>query len=193
MDNQPDANPPLTKAAASGDAANAPPGAADNEPPIFTGSVSLWLGFRTYVASALLILVSVAAAIWGSLHQASALGMPALVVGVALFLATDVMLAYTIFRIRTQRYKITRRLIEREQGLIIKKVDSLDLARVKDVQLRQSLVERLLNVGTIVVFSGDKTDPVLLIEAIPEARPVYEKLRDAVMDIAQKRGVVPLT
>jgi uncharacterized membrane protein YdbT with pleckstrin-like domain len=188
MDNHPDQNVPLA-AAQPPQNANAAP---DTAPPLFCGSVSLWLGLKTYVAAAFFIIGSGAAAIWGALNYGSALGMPVMVIGVALFLATDVMLAYTIFRIRSLRYKITRRLIEREQGLFVKRVDSLDLGRVKDVQLKQSIVERMLNIGTIEVFSNDKTDPDMLIEAIPTARPVYEKLRDAVIELNQRRGMISM-
>ena len=116
-----------------------------------------------------------------------------LVAGVALLLASCVMCLFTIASIRCQRYKITRRLIEREQGMVVKRVDSLDLGRVKDIELKQTLWDRMLNIGTIEVFSSDKTDPVMFIEAIPNPRPVYEKLRDAVIEISQKRGIIPLS
>src|SRR5207247_7933283 len=97
---------------------------------------------------------------------------------------------YTSLAVRSHIYTITNRLIERETGILVKKVDALDLGRVKHVDMKQSFLERVLNVGTIEVYSGDLNEPELLIEDIPNPRPVYEKLRDAVIDLSRRRGVI---
>ena len=177
------------------DAANNPvsPTAAEAahppEAPIFSGSVSLWMGFKTFVVIALLEVLAVAALIY-SLTQSGNTKQALLIGGVALLLATNVMLIYAIGRIRSQRYTITRKLVEREQGLVVKRVDSLDLARVKDVELTQSFLDRTLNIGTIELISADRLNPDMRIEAIPNPRPIYEGLRDAVIAINQRRGIV---
>jgi membrane protein YdbS with pleckstrin-like domain len=168
---------------------SATPHGGDHEPPIFSGSVSLWLGFKTFALVALLEPASVAALIYG-MTQPDPTKTALLVGGVALLLATNIMLIYVIGRIKTQRYKITRKLIEREQGLVLKRVDSLDLARVKDVELTQSFLDGILNIGTIELFSADRLNPDMRIEAIPNPRPVYEELRDAVIALNQRRGIV---
>jgi membrane protein YdbS with pleckstrin-like domain len=164
----------------------------DTQPPIFEGSVSLWMGAKSIVVSVLLSVAGIGGAIYGATNSAGGLATPFLIGGIALLLASSIMLVYVILSIKCQRYKITRRLIEREQGLLFKRVDAIDLGRIKDVQLSQSFVDRGLNIGTIEVFSSDKTDPVMLIEAIPSPRPVYEQLRDAVIEISQRRGIVPM-
>ena len=184
-ENDPHDNVPVVPAPAAGILPK------DDRPPIFEGSVSLWMGAKTIVVSVLLSLAGIAGAIAGGMNTGG-VGTPLMIGGIALMLASSIMLVYVILSIRCQRYKITRRLIEREQGLLFKRVDAIDLGRVKDVQLSQSFVERGLNIGTIEVFSSDKTDPVMLIEAIPTPRPVYEQLRDAVIEISQRRGIVPM-
>ncbi len=100
------------------------------------------------------------------------------------------MMFYVIARIRSHRYTITRKLVERENGLVMRRVDSLDLARVKDVELTQSLLDRTLNIGTIELISADRLNPDMRIEAIPNPRPIYHQLRDAVIAINQRRGVI---
>ena len=166
------------------------------EPPvlIYYGCVSLWLGLRVFVAAALVLLLGLACIFFGvqELGAPLHLGSSLAIVGAALCLSCGLMLLYVILSIRSRRYKIDTRLIEREQGLLMKRVDSLDLARVKDVELTQSLVQRILNIGTIEVFSTDRLNPLLVIEALPNPRPIYEKLRDAVIAVAQKRGVIPM-
>lgn len=165
----------------------------DDAPPIFEGAVSLWMGAKSLAAGTLLDLLGIGAAVYGGMNLSAGFGQPLMIAGIALLMASSLMIAYVILSIKCQRYKITRRLIEREQGLVFKRVDALDLGRVKDVQLSQSIVERGLNIGTIEIFSSDKSDPVMLIEAIPGPRPVYEKLRDAVIELSQRRGVIPMS
>ena len=167
--------------------------APEPETLIFSGPVSLWLGFKTFVFSAIADIAGIGLAIAGIAYSGSWLSTALIFCGIALLVASSLMIVWVILGIRSQRYKITRKLIEREQGMLVKRIDALDLGRVKDVELKQSLVDRMLNIGTIEVFSSDKTDPVMFIEAIPNPRPVYEQLRDAVIAVAQKRGVIPMT
>lgn len=169
-----------------------PPSPADAVP-IYDGPVSMWMGFKTFLVAALFDLAGMGLAIYGALNNKSSLSTPLVVCGIALLIASSLMITWVILRIRTHRYKITRKLIEREQGLLMKRIDALDLGRVKDVELKQTIMDRMLNIGTIEVFSSDKTDPVMFIEAIPNPRPVYEQLRDAVIALSQKRGVIPMT
>ena len=105
-------------------------------------------------------------------------------------LATSFMFLYVLIRVRSHRYKITAKLVERESGVIVRHVDSLDLARVKDVELTQSLFDRMLNIGTIELISADRLNPDMRIEAIPNPRPIYQQLRDAVIALNQRRGIV---
>ena len=160
--------------------------------PIYEGPVSMWMGFKTFFVSALLDLAGLGLAIYGVLNSGSSFSSSLVISGIALLVASCMTLTWVVLRIRTHRYKITRKLIEREQGVLTKRIDALDLSRVKDVELKQSIMERILNIGTIEVFSSDQVSPVLFIEAIPNPRPVYEQLRDAVIAIAQKRGVIPM-
>lgn len=158
--------------------------------PIFSGPVSLWMGAKTFALIAILLPVSVALAVYGAFWMTGSTQTILEIAGAALFLALNIMLVYSIFRIKSQRYTITTKLIERQDGMFVRRTDAIDLARVKDVELTQSILQRMMNIGTIEVISADKLDPDMKIEAIPNPRPVYEKLRDAVITINQRRGIV---
>ena len=168
------------------------PGApvAPEAAPIFSGPVSLWMGFKTFAFIAILIPLSIAMAIYGVFYETGNTQKALEIGGVALLLALNIMLVYLVFRIKSQRYTITTKLIERREGMFVQRTDAIDLARVKDVELTQSLVDRMMNIGTIEVISADKLEPDMRIEAIPNPRPVYEKLRDAVITLNQRRGIV---
>jgi membrane protein YdbS with pleckstrin-like domain len=157
----------------------------------FHGSVSLWLGWRAILGAVVSVLLGLALLIVGLVYAGwwHPLGI---YIGLPLALAGALMFGYVWLSLRCLRYKITARLIERERGILVKRVDSLDLGRVKDVQLVQNLMERILRIGTIEILSSDRSDPLMRIEAIPGPRPVYEKLRDTVIRISQKRGIIAM-
>ena len=185
--------PPPAAPLSPAEAVSLPSGSPPPEETLFQGRVSLWLGFRSLAGSGLAAVVGFAWWIWGLFQQSgSVASYSGLYLGLPLGLAGLLMLLYVWLKIRALRYKITTRLIEREMGILVKRVDSLDLSRVKDVELVQSLPQRMLRIGTLEVYSSDRTDPLLILDAIPHPRPVYEKLRDAVIQISQRRGVIPL-
>lgn len=80
----------------------------------------------------------------------------------------------------TTRYKITRRRVEFEHGVLSKQVDSLELWRVLDVRYRQTFLDRILGNGRITLVGTDRTDPELELYGLPNHRKLFEDLREAV-------------
>ena len=159
---------------------------------IFHGPVSLWIGWQSLAGAGLAAVSGLAALAYGSFYAQGWTSQVLVIAGGALALAAALMVPYLIFSIRSLRYKITTRLIEREKGLFFKRVDSLDLGRIKDVELTQSVLQRIMRIGTLEVFSSDRTDPDMRIEALPNPRPIYERLRDAVIRLSQLRGIISM-
>jgi uncharacterized membrane protein YdbT with pleckstrin-like domain len=95
-------------------------------------------------------------------------------------------------RMKASRWKITSRRIEIESGLLSKRVDTIELWRVRDAEFHQSLIERMLGVSSILVTAHDGTFPVLEIRGVPGDRAIYDRLMAAVMDARQQRGVMNL-
>jgi hypothetical protein len=56
-------------------------------------------------------------------------------------------------------------------------VDQTELLRVDDVKMRQSLLQRILNIGNIEVISSDRTDEHLQITNVAEPAQVTEHIR----------------
>lgn len=51
-------------------------------------------------------------------------------------------------------------------GLINSIVDELNLYRVCDITLRQSLLGRMLNTGTVTLYSSDESNPTILLKNV---------------------------
>ena len=77
-------------------------------------------------------------------------------------------------------YRVFQDSIEVETGLIARTVDNLQLFRVRDLRLRQSMLGRLLGVGDISVTSADQTTPRLTIRGVAGPRSIYDTLREGV-------------
>lgn len=94
--------------------------------------------------------------------------------------------------VKRNYYRITNYRIDWEHGLIFKKMDTLELWHVDDVRLTQGPLDRLLNVGTIVVISGDPTTPELPLLSISSPRQLLETLKDRIITVKRQRGVIKL-
>ncbi len=81
---------------------------------------------------------------------------------------------------RNKRYTVTRRRVETENGVLTKKIDTLELWRVLDVRYQQSVVDRILGDGKITLIGTDRSDAVLELHGLPGHRKIFESLRDAV-------------
>jgi uncharacterized membrane protein YdbT with pleckstrin-like domain len=90
---------------------------------------------------------------------------------------------------KAQRVTITNRTIDYETGVLGKKIETLQLWRVQDIDFRQSFFDRLLGIATIYVFTKDLTDPELVLRGLPASREVFDKLKDA-SELAKQSRVV---
>jgi len=102
------------------------------------------------------------------------------------------LLLWVVVKTRGTRWKLTSRRVERELGLLGKRVDNVELWRVRDVQYRQSLWERIFGVSSLVISSDDSASPLLELRGLPSSRATYDALMAAVMAARQQRGVMNL-
>jgi membrane protein YdbS with pleckstrin-like domain len=94
--------------------------------------------------------------------------------------------------VRRSKYRITNYRIDYEFGLLFRKYDTLELWHVDDVSLFQSPIDRMLNVGTIKIVSGDASNPTLELRSLPSPRQLLETIKQRVIAVKRQRGVVKL-
>ena len=73
-----------------------------------------------------------------------------------------------------------------------KDIDTLELWHVEDLHFHQSLLDRILDVGSICVTSHDQNMPELTIRGIPNPRPLFETLKQRVIAVKRARGVIKM-
>lgn len=161
-----------------------------NAPPaqlFYSGAPSWKAHFSRYVGLVLLVVLGAAGAVAGLVLATLAwiAGALALVVGL-------VILALYELRRRAMRYRLSTRTIDVESGVLTRRIETLQLWRVRDVEFVQSISERALGVARIRVVTHDTTNPELWLVGLTDAQRVFEDLKRACELAAQQRNVVGL-
>jgi uncharacterized membrane protein YdbT with pleckstrin-like domain len=86
-------------------------------------------------------------------------------------------------------YQITNERIRIIEGVFAKERRDIELVRVQDIDHKQNMTERALNIGDVFIHSRDKTDPEIVLNNISNPQEVHEILRRAVLDARQKHGI----
>ncbi len=87
------------------------------------------------------------------------------------------------------KFRMTNTVIEHERGFLSKRIDVIQLWRVRDVSYRQNLVDRILGIAHIDVIASDATTPSLEIVGLPASRQLFENLRDSIEIQRQSKNV----
>jgi uncharacterized membrane protein YdbT with pleckstrin-like domain len=128
---------------------------------VWRGSSSQWKNFGVYILCALFC--------W-------------LIVPIFIALARFLQTKNKIYELTTERLKIT-------EGVFSKVTDTLELYRVKDLETRQPFLYRLVSVENVQMNTSDTSSPFILIDAIPRAVGLGDKIRNQVEIIRQQKGV----
>jgi membrane protein YdbS with pleckstrin-like domain len=99
-------------------------------------------------------------------------------------------LAYRMLRLNCTHYTVTTENILIEQGILVKDTDNIDLFRVVDVNIRRSLAQRMLGIGSVLIQSSDKSMPEAVLKNIPNPKVAFEQIRKAATEAAKERGVM---
>ena len=86
------------------------------------------------------------------------------------------------------RYTLTDERLKITSGLLTKKVDEIELFRIKDTKVNQTFLNRLVGIGTISVISSDETENVI-ISYLPNSINRREEIRDYSNKSREKKGI----
>jgi hypothetical protein len=85
-------------------------------------------------------------------------------------------------------YTITDERIRITVGFLGKARDNIELVRIQDLNYKQNVSERLLNIGDIYIHSNDRSNPEVTLRNVRDPEAVYEILRRAVLFARRKHG-----
>lgn len=95
--------------------------------------------------------------------------------GIAAILLIAFLVAW--IRLRSTQYTVTNQRVLIERGVFSKTVDEIDLRYVDDSSFTQSLLDRILGIGSVTLVSSDATTPHYVLRSIRDPRGVREMIR----------------
>jgi membrane protein YdbS with pleckstrin-like domain len=117
---------------------------------------------------------------------------PAAVAGVLLGMALPTLwAAWKQSLVRHTSYELTTERLRVTHGIFSLEVDDVELYRIKDIHVRQPLVQRVFGLGSILIWSSDVTLPRCRIHAQPigVVRELREQIRLLSEDLRDRKVV----
>ena len=102
-----------------------------------------------------------------------------------------VIIAIRWFQNIATQYELTDQRLIIRTGILNKKIDEIELYRVKDVTVAYSLINQWADIGAITISSSDPTTQggSIVLRDIPRARTIREEMRTLVDAARQARRV----
>ena len=91
--------------------------------------------------------------------------------------------------VKNMKYELTSERLRMRHGVLNKKLDELELYRVRDYKLDQPFFLRIFSLGNIILQTSDRSHPTVVIQAIPDAENLREQLRTYVEACRTRKGV----
>ena len=157
------------------------------EETVWRGSVSQWKNFGFFVLQVLF--VGVIVVLFGFAGRASP-EVSNFSPYILILLAVPIFIAGKRYlQTKCRIYELTSERVKTTDGVFSKVTDTLELYRVKDIETRQPFLYRLCGIETVQLNTSDASSPFILIEAIPHAIGLGDKIRNQVEIIRQQKGV----
>ncbi|MBN2295680.1 MAG: PH domain-containing protein [Pirellulales bacterium] len=86
-------------------------------------------------------------------------------------------------------YRLTSQRFFHEKGILRHTTDLIEVIDMDDITFEQTLIDRMVGVGSIRIVSSDRSHPELLIDGIENVKEVAAKLHDARHAERLRRGL----
>jgi uncharacterized membrane protein YdbT with pleckstrin-like domain len=93
-------------------------------------------------------------------------------------------------QVRCMKYELTSQRLRLSVGVLSRRIDELELYRVKDSRFEQPFGLRIFGLGNIILQTSDPSDPVLELRAVRDGQGVREKLRAHVEALRSSKRVI---
>lgn len=140
------------------------------EETIWTGRASQWKNFSVFLFCTVIALAIVTAAV--------AVPPGPLVLPVLIFPVCWAFLRW--LRVRTRVYRLTSERLLIESGILNKTTETLELYRVKDLQVAQPFSHRLVGLQNIHLITSDASTPQVILDAVPSPENLGDKFRECI-------------
>jgi len=163
------------------DLPHAPPADAAREAEIWTGHTSAWTFFG-YFLFCLILAAAIVAGTWFYFADYGWMPLGLLALPVVMVIVRWWMNRSTSYELTSQRLKIHR-------GIFNRRLEEIELYRVKDYVMDRPLFLRMLGLGNLTLITSDATTHTVVLAAIPNVAWVREQLRTQVQAERDRKRV----
>jgi hypothetical protein len=89
----------------------------------------------------------------------------------------------------SDHYLITNERVRLIHGILGKDRQDIELIRIQDVDITQTIRERALNVGDLIINSHDRSAPTVVLNNIRNPETTHQLLRRAIQDARNKHNI----
>ena len=140
--------------------------------------VKLRVSYKGFIGLYLLLVAAAALIWWLGSRFVPQLGAGIIVlIGLAPLLIGFI---YTWLIGISTEYRLFQDSLEVESGIISRRIENIQLFRVRDLGLAQGITGRILNFGNISVASTDQSNPHFTLHNLDDPRALYDTLRELV-------------
>lgn len=166
---------------------------------LYIGQPSLWALAGSFVKGGIVLAIAITLVVWHiermawlklSTEQMVVFGKYRLLAGVVLGSIVVVVLFYKAVQLKMTYYEVSAERIEYGRGIFDRRVDNLDMFRVVDMNLRRSILDCLVGVGSIMLTTTDKSHPAFVFHKIRSARELYDAIKKASLSADRKTNVI---
>jgi uncharacterized membrane protein YdbT with pleckstrin-like domain len=150
------------------------------ETTLWRGTPSLWTNFGVFVLCLLLAAAVGAAYVLVSPRQ------PLILVGLAV---PALWVLSRWIATRCHRYEITSQRVKITTGLLSRNTSELELYRVRDYTVVEPFWLRLVGCGNVVLATADRTNPQVVLHAVPRPAALKDQIRTHTERMRRLRGV----
>lgn len=158
----------------------------EEEQVLYEGAGSQWLNIKAFMVGGAVIAGALVLLVMGLFRHREVFTWVGLVGGLGA-------LGYIVrafLDVQYVHYQVTTRRIQVERGWLTRSVDQIDFVRVRDVDMRQGLLDRLFGIGNITVFAHDATSPEFTLRGLPDPRHVYDLIQREALTTVRQRALV---
>ena len=84
---------------------------------------------------------------------------------------------YRWLLVKTTTFRLTSERLLTTRGIFSTVTETLELYRVRDLEMSQSFIQRLFGLQNIVLLTGDESSPRIIVDYVPTALALPDKIR----------------
>lgn len=92
-------------------------------------------------------------------------------------------------QVKCRSYTLTSERLSEKSGIFDKVTNDLELYRIKDTAIYEPFLLRTFGVGNIILYTSDRSTPIVVIEAVTNVAALQNALREHVEHMRSVKGV----